>query len=79
MPKMPTLPGMADFHGIVTHSTIHETTPDWRGKKVLVVGAGTSAHDLCAELHEAGCNITMLQRSSTYIMSLKYGSPIFFK
>jgi putative flavoprotein involved in K+ transport len=38
------------------------------GKKVVVIGANNSAHDICAALWEAGADVTMVQRSSTHIL-----------
>jgi hypothetical protein len=32
-----------------------------------VIGAGTSAHDIAAQLWEAGANVTMIQRSPTIV------------
>jgi hypothetical protein len=37
------------------------------GKKVVVLGANNSAHDICADLWEHGADVTMVQRSSTMI------------
>jgi cation diffusion facilitator CzcD-associated flavoprotein CzcO len=41
---------------------------DAKGKKVVVIGANNSAHDICAALWEAGVDVTMVQRSSTHIV-----------
>lgn len=38
------------------------------GKRVVVVGANNSAHDICKALFENGADVTMLQRSSTHIV-----------
>jgi putative flavoprotein involved in K+ transport len=48
------------------------------GKRVLVVGAGNSAHDIAQELHEHGAAVTMLQRSSTTIVSVEPSAKIVF-
>ena len=46
-PKMPTpFPGQAEWDGSAVHSSKHTTGGDWKGKRALVVGACTSAHDV---------------------------------
>ena len=37
-------------------------------KRVVVIGANNSAHDICAALWEGGADVTMVQRSSTHIV-----------
>lgn len=46
-PKMPApFPGQSGWGGKVVHSSGHGTGADWKGKRALVVGACTSAHDV---------------------------------
>ncbi|KAJ6490350.1 hypothetical protein C8R47DRAFT_1273552 [Mycena vitilis] len=71
--KLPTYPGMDEFKGQIIHSSQHKKATDHAGKKVVVIGACTSAHDLCADYHEHGVDVTMFQRSSTYVMTTKNG------
>lgn len=33
-----------------------------------MIGSNNSAHDICAALHEAGVDVTMIQRSTTHIV-----------
>lgn len=81
-PNMPKVPGMEVFQqngGIVNHSSVHKTGSDWAGKKCIIVGAATSAHDISYELSESGCDVTMIQRSATHIMSVEKGIRHFYK
>lgn len=51
-PKMPApFPGQAEWAGKVVHSSQHSSGADWKGKRALVVGACTSAHDVSAPVH----------------------------
>jgi len=43
------------------------------GKKVIVIGACTSAHDICVDYADHDIDVTMFQRSSTYVLSTKKG------
>ncbi|KAL1962858.1 hypothetical protein VTN77DRAFT_9133 [Rasamsonia byssochlamydoides] len=74
-PKIPTFPGQEDFRGVVYHGSQHEDASkyDVRGKKVIVVGTGNSGHDIAENFYENGAEVTMLQRSGTYVLSLDKG------
>lgn len=73
-PNIPALPGKEDFGGSIVHSSGRIDDLDVEGKSVLVVGAGTSAHDIAQELHGRGAGVTMLQRSSITVVSLEPSS-----
>lgn len=77
-PNIPEIPGVRDFHGEVYHSSRHQSGGAWKGRKAVVVGACNSGHDIAQDLYESGAEVTLVQRSSTYIMSQKYGIPIIF-
>ncbi len=71
-PKMPDLPGLRDFRGTVTHSGRHGSGLDWRGKRALVLGTGTSGHDVAQDLAVSGAaEVTLVQRRPTLVVSLK--------
>ncbi|EPS95682.1 FAD/NAD-binding domain-containing protein [Fomitopsis schrenkii] len=78
VPKWPSIPGQEEFQGQVLHSTQHKSGRDHVGKKVVIVGACTSAHDIAADYVEHGVDVTLFQRSETYIMSTKEGMPRVF-
>ncbi|KAL8278187.1 hypothetical protein RQP46_009360 [Phenoliferia psychrophenolica] len=75
-PAVPTLPGLDKYKGEVCHSSTFRIGDNWSGKKCLIIGAATSAHDIAWELHENKCEVTVLQRSSTMIMSVDKGVPL---
>lgn len=76
-PKLPPpFKGQENFRGTILHSSGHESGALWKDKKALVVGACTSAHDICADFANNGVDVTMLQRSPTFVMSVKKGMPI---
>ncbi|WP_236796035.1 NAD(P)/FAD-dependent oxidoreductase [Amycolatopsis sp. GM8] len=62
---IPDIPGLAEFEGVVSHSSAFAGARDWRGKRAIVVGAGTSAHDIAQDLCEQGAEVTLVQRSTT--------------
>lgn len=79
LPKTPNLPGMSSFKGLVTHSSSFEGGSVSSGKRVVVVGAGSSGHDIAQDAYENGAaSITMVQRSPTYVYSQRHGVPAYF-
>lgn len=66
--QVPTLQGQDDFAGVQQHSSQHKGPEEMLGKKVVVVGAGTSAHDICAALASRDVDVTMIQRNPTYVV-----------
>ncbi|CAI6088274.1 unnamed protein product [Clonostachys chloroleuca] len=74
-PMTPEAPGMADFKGVIRHSTAHDSSRDFVGKKVCVVGTSSSGFDTAFDCSRRGIDVTLLQRSPTYIMSLTHSVP----
>ena len=67
VPNVPAIPGAASFKGTLVHSSKFPGGEGWGGKRCVVVGSSTSAHDICASLWEHGAEVTMVQRSSTVV------------
>ncbi|MCK8788029.1 NAD(P)/FAD-dependent oxidoreductase [Roseomonas sp. NAR14] len=71
-PVVPDLPGLGDFHGEVRHSGRYGSGLDWAGRRVLILGTGTSGHDVAQDLVVSGAaSVTLIQRSPTLVVSLK--------
>jgi putative flavoprotein involved in K+ transport len=68
-PKIPAIKGIETFAGVAAHSDEFQDGAAFAGKRALVIGAGVSGHELAHDLHEHGADVTMLQRSSTYVIS----------
>ncbi len=77
-PRVPDLPGLKDFAGDVVHSAEFTDGSNWRGKKALVLGTGTSAHDVAQDLHANGCEATIVQRGSTYVVSIEPAAKLIY-
>jgi len=75
-PRRLALPGAEHFDGTIVHAGDRPGRLDAGGLRVLVVGSGSSAHDIALELHGQGAAVTMLQRSSTCVVSLEPGAAI---
>ncbi|SNT64451.1 putative flavoprotein involved in K+ transport [Asanoa hainanensis] len=77
-PNIPAVPGRDGFAGTSYHSSRHPDARQWAGKKAVVVGACNSGHDIAQDLYEAGADVTLVQRSSTHIISQEHGIPAIF-
>jgi cation diffusion facilitator CzcD-associated flavoprotein CzcO len=58
-PNLNSLPA-----AFITHSSAHKDPASFRGKSVTVIGAGASAIDLAALLHESGAKVSLVARRS---------------
>jgi putative flavoprotein involved in K+ transport len=63
--------GLHDFKGVVMHSADYQSAAPWVGKKVVVLGTGTSGHDVAQDLCEHGAHVTMVQRSPTMVQNVE--------
>jgi cation diffusion facilitator CzcD-associated flavoprotein CzcO len=76
LPWSPTIPNEAEFAGEVLHSSSFTDPAEYAGRRVLVVGASNSAHDIAHDLVENGAEVTIVQRSKTYVMSSEHGLAV---
>ena len=63
--------GINDFKGAtLCHSSQFQgPKADTKGKKAIIIGSCNSAHDIAQDFHEHGYDVTMVQRSSTLVVS----------
>jgi putative flavoprotein involved in K+ transport len=76
-PNIPTIPTIENFKGPVLHSSRFKGGAEWKDRSVLVIGTGTSAHDIAQELHARGANVTMVQRSPTLIVNIEPSAQLY--
>jgi len=77
IPYTPDLPGLDAFAGTKVHSGDFKHAEKWKGRKALVLGTGTSGHDVAQELQAHGAEVTLIQRSKTYVVSLKEAQSVY--
>lgn len=73
LPSIPDVPGMDEFKGTIRHSSSHDSSRGF--KKVCVVGTSSSGFDTAYDCSRRGIDVTLLQRSPTYVMSLTHSVP----
>ncbi|KAI1482845.1 FAD/NAD(P)-binding domain-containing protein [Daldinia eschscholtzii] len=71
--NLPQFKGMESFKGdVLCHSSEFKgAKQNAKGKKAVVIGACNSALDICQDFYENGYDVTIIQRSSTTVMSVK--------
>lgn len=78
-PREPHIKGKERFQGIQYHSAKHTTAQPYKGKRCIVLGANSSAHDICADFWEAGADVTMIQRTPTTVVRSETLMDVAFK
>jgi len=65
----PDFEGVDRFQGTVVHPQFWPEDLDYKGKRVVVIGSGATAMTLVPAMAERGAQVTMVQRSPTYVAS----------
>jgi putative flavoprotein involved in K+ transport len=65
------------FEGPLLHSSEFAGGAEWHGKAVVVIGTGTSAHDIAQELHAHGAKVTMVQRNPTLVVNIDPSAQLY--
>jgi putative flavoprotein involved in K+ transport len=68
--KKMEIPGLDAFKGEALHTEDYKTGGKYKGKRVLVLGAGTSAHDCAQDLHCSGASVKLVQRGPATIVNI---------
>ncbi len=66
----PEFAGRENFPGPVIHPQHWPENLDYQGKRIVIIGSGATAVTLIPSLAEKASQVTMLQRSPTYIMEV---------
>jgi cation diffusion facilitator CzcD-associated flavoprotein CzcO len=69
--KWPDIEGLHDFQGQLTHSAAWDLSTDATGKRVAVIGTGSSSIQIVPQLAEKASQLTVFMRNVTWI------SPMF--
>ncbi|KAL0575845.1 hypothetical protein V5O48_006135 [Marasmius crinis-equi] len=72
VPSIPDVPDANKFEGKIYHSSQFKSARyHTGGGKAVVIGACNSGHDIAQDFAKHGVDVTMYQRSSTYVISDK--------
>jgi cation diffusion facilitator CzcD-associated flavoprotein CzcO len=71
-PVLPDIPGLASFSGPAFHSARWDHTIDLSGKRIGVIGTGSTGAQLAPELiNLAGTEVSVFQRTAHWIVRIK--------
>ncbi|KAF2110790.1 hypothetical protein BDV96DRAFT_500768 [Lophiotrema nucula] len=73
--KWPDIAGLHDFKGVLAHSANWPQDLDWSGKRVAVIGTGSSSIQMVPKIAETAQHLTVFMRNCTYIAP-QFGSSI---
>ena len=71
IPNLPKIASLQNFGGKIIHSSEYKNAKDWSGSNVLIIGSGTSGHDIAQDLYSNGAKVTLAQRSPTTIIDIE--------
>lgn len=77
IPVMPKLAGIEDFKGTVLHSGAYTEGAAWKDLPTMVLGSGNSGHDVAQDLAASGSKVTIVQRSSTYVVGIREAQRVY--
>ncbi len=72
----PPFPGEAQFAGLLVHPQFWPADLNHAGQRVVVIGSGATAVTLVPELAKTAAQVTMLQRSPSYVVARPAVDPI---
>ncbi len=76
LPKRPHIPGLDAYQGPVIHASQYRNADGLAGRQVMVLGTGTSAHDIAQDLVSNGASVTMVQRGPTLVVNVEPSAQI---
>ncbi len=67
-PKLPDIPGLADFEGTLFHSATWNHDHDLEGERVAVIGTGASAIQFVPQIQPTVAKLHLFQRTAPWVM-----------
>jgi cation diffusion facilitator CzcD-associated flavoprotein CzcO len=65
--KWPKIQGLHDFEGVLAHSASWPQDLDWSGKRVAVIGSGSSSIQMVPNIAKTAAHLSVFMRNKTYI------------
>lgn len=78
IPNVPDIPALKGFSGRVMHSHEYDDATGWKGRDAIVIGTGTSGHDIAQDLYSNGARVTLVQRSPTLVLNIEPSAQLVY-
>ncbi|KAI1210039.1 FAD/NAD(P)-binding domain-containing protein [Annulohypoxylon truncatum] len=75
-PLQTVIPGLENFKGKVIHPQFWPANYDHQNKKMAVIGSGATSVSLFPALAETAAQVTIVQRSPSYVISTSHLGPL---
>ncbi|MBW8815318.1 MAG: NAD(P)/FAD-dependent oxidoreductase [Caulobacterales bacterium] len=76
-PKLPDIPGAEHFQGKMFHTTAWDHSFDYTGKRVALVGTGSTGTQLARGVAQTAAKLTIYQRTPNWITPIRgYHDPV---
>ncbi|KAL1887135.1 hypothetical protein Sste5346_010424 [Sporothrix stenoceras] len=76
--RWPDIPGLHDFQGTLQHSANYDTSLDLAGKRVGLIGNGSSGIQILPAVQPVAAHVTTFIRSSTWVTPLRgFGQHVY--
>ena len=76
-PYLPAIPGRDEFAGVAFHSAAWDTSVDLAGKRVVVIGTGSSGCQLIPPVVEQAAEVTVALRTPPWLLPVpNYQHPV---
>ncbi len=69
-PSLPDIPGIDSFEGAIFHTARWDHTVDLRGKRVGIIGTGSTAAQIIPEVAEVATQLTVFQRTPQWLLPI---------
>lgn len=67
-PNLPDIPGIESFEGAMFHTTAWDHSYDYAGKRIVMIGTGSTGCQLMPRLAQTAAKVTVIQRTANWIM-----------
>ncbi len=67
-PNLPRIPGIETFAGKMFHTTAWDREYDYAGKRIVLIGTGSTGCQLMPRLAQTAQKVTVIQRTANWIM-----------
>ncbi|KAH7410904.1 hypothetical protein BKA64DRAFT_367558 [Cadophora sp. MPI-SDFR-AT-0126] len=73
VPQYPEIDNTSSFAGTILNIGTFKNSSPWKGKKAIVVGSATGAHDVAQDMLDNGVGtVTMIQRDKTAVFPVEW-------
>lgn len=70
-PRLPAIPGIESFQGRMFHTTAWDHDYDYSGKRIVMIGTGSTGCQLMPRLAQTAAKVTVIQRTANWIMPVQ--------